>query len=131
MIQCDLACPQYDELAVSAAGKDVFWYTREKQAEQEAKARLELQAIKQREEDLMNEVGEHVAMSEPSSSSLCMPEPCSLCMLVKSCRHLGLGSQAQNSQARRKAQARPTRHGQAARQNRLRRARTARPQSRS
>lgn len=41
-----------------AAGKDVFWYTREKQEEEAAKARLEMQAIKQREEDLMNEVGE-------------------------------------------------------------------------
>lgn len=40
-----------------STGKDVFWYTREKQEEQAAKARLELQAIKQREEDLMNEVG--------------------------------------------------------------------------
>ena len=40
------------------AGKDVFWYTREKQEEEAAKARLEMQAIKQREEDLMNEVGE-------------------------------------------------------------------------
>ena len=39
------------------AGKDVFWYTREKQEEEAAKARLEMQAIKQREEDLMNEVG--------------------------------------------------------------------------
>ena len=38
------------------AGKDVFWYTREKQQEEAAKARLEMQAIKQREEDLMNEV---------------------------------------------------------------------------
>lgn len=38
------------------AGKDVFWYTREKEQEQAEKARLELQAIKQREEDLMNEV---------------------------------------------------------------------------
>lgn len=38
------------------AGKDVFWYTREKQEEEAAKARLEMQAIKQREEDLMNEV---------------------------------------------------------------------------
>lgn len=36
-------------------GKDVFWYTREKQEEEAAKARLEMQAIKQREEDLMNE----------------------------------------------------------------------------
>ena len=46
------------QLRLSAAGKDVFWYTREKQEEEAAKARLEMQAIKQREEDLMNEVGE-------------------------------------------------------------------------
>ena len=62
-----------DKLIMTGAGKDVFWYTREKQAEQEAKARLELQAIKQREEDLMNEVGELVTLSEHSSSSLCLP----------------------------------------------------------
>lgn len=36
----------------------MFWYTREKQEEEAAKARLEMQAIKQREEDLMNEVVE-------------------------------------------------------------------------
>lgn len=46
------------------AGKDVFWYTREKQEEEAAKARLEMQAIKQREEDLMNEVGkQHPAVN--------------------------------------------------------------------
>ena len=52
------------------AGKDVFWYTRDKQEEQAAKARLELQAIKQREEDLMNEVGEHDFLCTPSTRLL-------------------------------------------------------------
>lgn len=62
-----LCCQQKDHFArkyrnvtalLTTAGKDVFWYTREKQEEEAAKARLEMQAIKQREEDLMNEVGE-------------------------------------------------------------------------
>lgn len=42
-------------LWVCWAGKDVFWYTREKQDDGDA-ARAELLAVKQREEDLMAEV---------------------------------------------------------------------------
>lgn len=37
------------------AGKDVYWYTREK-ADQDANEAAELLAVKQREEDLMAEV---------------------------------------------------------------------------
>ena len=39
------------------AGKDILWYTREKKDDQEQQLRDELQAIKDREEDLMLEVG--------------------------------------------------------------------------
>lgn len=35
----------------------MFWYTREKPQEEQEKERLEKEAIKQREEDLMNEAG--------------------------------------------------------------------------
>lgn len=38
------------------AGKDILWYTREKKDDQEQRLRDELQAIKEREEDLMLEV---------------------------------------------------------------------------
>ena len=37
-------------------GKDILWYTREKGTDEEEKARQELLAVKQREEDLMAEV---------------------------------------------------------------------------
>ena len=37
-------------------GKDILWYTREKGTNEEEKARQELLAVKQREEDLMAEV---------------------------------------------------------------------------
>ncbi len=40
-----------------SAGKDILWYTREKKDDQEQQLREELQAIKDREEDLMLEVG--------------------------------------------------------------------------
>lgn len=40
-----------------SAGKDILWYTREKKDDQEQQLRDELQAIKDREEDLMLEVG--------------------------------------------------------------------------
>jgi len=71
------------------AGKDVFWYTREKQEEEAAKARLEMQAIKQREEDLMNEV-------EVQQQSLTV-----LTRLCVSCTRsfAGPGSQAENIEA--------------------------------
>ena len=39
-----------------APGKDILWYTREKGTDEEEKARQELLAVKQREEDLMAEV---------------------------------------------------------------------------
>ena len=39
-----------------APGKDILWYTREKGTDEEEKARRELLAVKQREEDLMAEV---------------------------------------------------------------------------
>ncbi len=71
------------------AGKDVFWYTREKQEEEAAKARLEMQAIKQREEDLMNEV-------DIQQQSLTV-----LARLCVSCTSsfAGPGSQAKNIEA--------------------------------
>lgn len=54
------------------AGKDVFWYTREKQEEEAAKARLEMQAIKQREEDLMNEVDVQQTYLDSVNKALCL-----------------------------------------------------------
>ncbi len=49
------------------AGKDVYWYTREK-ADQDANEAAELLAVKQREEDLMAEV---LSVHWPA---LCVPE---------------------------------------------------------
>ena len=63
----------YDVVHYLFAGKDVFWYTREKQEEEAAKARLEMQAIKQREEDLMNEVSQQVPVSLYWRMPACLP----------------------------------------------------------
>lgn len=63
---------------LNAAGKDVFWYTREKQEEEAAKARLEMQAIKQREEDLMNEVGEQLLSANECVGDTCHELPVTL-----------------------------------------------------
>lgn len=87
----------------------MFWYTREKQEEEAAKARLEMQAIKQREEDLMNEVGEQLPAAKVQSVN-------------ESNFHLhcvGAWSQAKDTEARPKAKAKLSRHGQAVRPRRL------------
>jgi len=83
------------------AGKDVFWYTREKQEEEAAKARLEMQAIKQREEDLMNEV-DIQQQSLTVLTRLCVSYTKSFA---------GPGSQAENIEADGQAKVGLTRYG--------------------
>ena len=77
------------KLLRSDAGKDVFWYTREKEQEQAEKARLELQAIKQREEDLMNEVSAEQASLLRSHLYLSFSDDAEarLCYIFSLCRH--------------------------------------------
>lgn len=90
-------------------GKDVFWYTREKQEEEAAKARLEMQAIKQREEDFMNEVSERL-----HNGTVLDMLSVSVAMMTA-----GFGPQTKDNQAGRQAKAGLTRYGQIVRPYRV------------